>query len=213
MQLSVCEMFVSIQGESSFAGLPCAFVRLSGCPLACRWCDTAYARQPGRPLSVPEAVDWVLAQGLGLAELTGGEPLAQPASLELMARLCQAGLTVLLETSGALDIAPVDPRVHVIMDVKCPGSGMAGRLHRPNLAALRPHHEVKFVLASRQDYEYARQVMAEHALAERAQVLISTVPGLLEPAQAVAWMLADRLPARFQLQLHKHIWPGQERGV
>ncbi|MBI5522318.1 MAG: radical SAM protein [Desulfarculus sp.] len=212
-RLMVSELFVSIQGESSFAGWPCAFVRLAGCPLACRWCDSLYARQGGEPLALDQAVAWAAGQGVELVEVTGGEPLAQPASLELISRLCDLGRTVLVETSGALDIAPVDPRARVIMDVKCPSSGMHERLHRPNLEALQPRHEVKFVLAGRADYEYARAMLTEHGLARRCQVLLSTVHGQLAPAQAVEWMLSDRLPARFQLQLHKYIWPGQERGV
>ena len=212
-QLLVSELFVSIQGESSRAGLPCAFVRLAGCPLACRWCDSSFARAGGDLMEMEEVLAWVAGQGLGLVEVTGGEPLAQEASLELLRRLCQAGHTVLLETSGAFDISLVDSGVHVIMDVKCPGSGMHDRLHLPNLHRLAAKDEVKFVLTSRVDYEYARDAIARHGLARRSGVLISTVPGLLEPAQAVAWMLADRLPARFQLQLHKYIWPGRERGV
>ncbi|MBI4797305.1 MAG: radical SAM protein [Desulfarculus sp.] len=212
-RLLVSELFVSIQGESSFAGWPCAFLRLAGCPLACRWCDSLYARQGGQPLELDQALAWTAGQGVDLVEVTGGEPLAQPASLELIRRLCDLGRTVLVETSGALDIAPVDPRARVIMDIKCPSSGMHERLHRPNLEALKPHHEVKLVLADRADYEYARAMLAEHGLSQRCQVLLSTVHGQLAPAQAVEWMLADRLPARFQLQLHKYIWPGQERGV
>lgn len=212
-RLLVSELFVSIQGESSFAGWPCAFVRLAGCPLACRWCDSHYARQGGEPLELDQTLAWAAGQGVDLVEVTGGEPLAQPASLELIRRLCDLGRTVLVETSGALDIAPVDPRARVIMDVKCPSSGMHQRLHRPNLETLKPHDEVKFVLADRDDYQYARAMLAEHNLAGRCQVLLSTVHGQLAPAQAVEWMLADRLPARFQLQLHKYIWPGQERGV
>jgi 7-carboxy-7-deazaguanine synthase len=211
--LLISERFVSIQGESSFAGLACVFLRLAGCPLRCRWCDSAYARQGGSPLSVDEVLAWVGEQGLDLVEVTGGEPLAQQASLELIRRLCDLGLTVLLETSGAFDIWPVDPRARVIMDIKCPGSGMHARLHRPNLERLKAGDEVKFVLAGRVDYEYAREMTLAHGLARRCQVLLSTVHGLLEPAQAVEWMLADRLPARFQLQLHKYIWPHRDRGV
>ncbi|MFH1035541.1 MAG: radical SAM protein [Pseudomonadota bacterium] len=212
-QLMISERFVSIQGESSFAGWPCVFLRLAGCPLRCRWCDSAYARQGGSPLGLDEALAWVGDQGLGLVEVTGGEPLAQAASLELIRRLCDLGLTVLLETSGALDIHPVDRRARVIMDIKCPGSGMHERLYLPNLERLSPLDEVKFVLADRADYEYARAMIRRHGLDRRCQALISSVPGCLEPSQAVAWMLEDRLPARFQLQLHKYIWPQRNRGV
>lgn len=151
--------------------------------------------------------------GVGLVEVTGGEPLAQEACPELLTLLCDQGLTVLLETGGALDTAPVDPRVHVILDVKCPSSGMADRMHWPNLDRLGPDDEVKFVIADRADYDYAKLIMARHGLARRARVLISTVHGALDPRQAVEWLLADRLPARFQLQLHKYIWPPTARGV
>lgn len=213
MRLQVAEIFLSIQGESSFAGLPCAFVRLAGCPLRCRWCDTAYARAGGQAMALEEAVERVLAHGVDLVEVTGGEPLAQPGGPALVGALCDAGRTVLVETSGALDIAGLDPRAHVIMDVKCPGSGMDQRLHRPNLARLRPRDEAKFVLASRADYEYAVSVIRAHGLERRTQVLLSTVHGTLAPRQAVEWMLADRLRARFQLQLHKYIWGPEARGV
>lgn len=212
--LRVNERFVSIQGESSFAGLPCAFIRLAGCPLRCRWCDTVYARQdPGQPHDLASLLAWAEAQGVDLVEVTGGEPLAQAGTLALLAGLCDQGRRVLLETSGALDIGPVDPRVHVIMDVKCPSSGMAERLHRPNLARLAAKDEVKFVLADRTDYEYARGIIAGHGLAGRCGLLLSCVAGSIAPATVVAWLLADRLPVRFQLQLHKYIWPERERGV
>ncbi len=211
--LKVNEIFLSIQGESSWAGLACAFVRLTGCPLRCRWCDTAYAYEDGEYLSLNEVVRRVLDFGVGLAEVTGGEPLAQAASLELITGLCDLGRTVLLETSGAFDIRPVDRRARIIMDVKCPSSGMHERLHRPNLDSLGPRDEVKFVLAGRPDYDYARGLILGQGLHRRCQVLLSTVQGELAPAQVVEWMLADRLPARFQLQMHKYIWPGRERGV
>ncbi|MFZ5586933.1 MAG: radical SAM protein [Thermodesulfobacteriota bacterium] len=211
--LMVSELFVSIQGESSFAGLPCAFVRLAGCPLACRWCDTAYARRGGQPRALGDLLAWAAAQNVDLVEVTGGEPLAQAGCPELLAGLCDQGHAVLLETSGALDIAAVDERVHVIMDVKCPSSGMHQRLHRPNLALVAAKDEVKFVVADRADYEYARDLIRVHGLESRCQVLVSTVFGQVEPAEVVAWMLADRLRARFQLQLHKLIWPHRDRGV
>jgi len=211
--LMVSELFVSIQGESSFAGLPCAFLRLAGCPLACRWCDTAYARQGGQPRALDDLLAWAAAQGVELVEVTGGEPLAQAGCPELLAGLCDQGHAVLLETSGALDIAAVDERAHVIMDVKCPSSGMHQCLHRPNLARLAAKDEVKFVVADRADYAYARDLIRAHGLESRCQVLVSTVFGQVEPAEVVAWMLADRLRARFQLQLHKLIWPHRDRGV
>ncbi len=212
-ELLVNEIFRSIQGESTFAGLPCTFVRLAGCPLACRWCDTAYAREEGDYM----ALDWVLAQvaslGENLVEVTGGEPLAQAACPELLGALCDQGRTVLLETNGAMDLAPVDPRVRIIMDLKCPGSGMSGRMRLENLALLKPTDEVKFVLADRKDYEHTRRLIRRHGLAERCVVLLSTVHDRLAPRQAVEWLLADRLPVRFQLQLHKYIWPPETRKV
>jgi 7-carboxy-7-deazaguanine synthase len=211
--IEVAEMFTSLQGESSWAGLPCAFVRLSGCPLSCRWCDTAWAKEPGRGMQVAEAAAWAAGQGLPLAEVTGGEPLAQPGAPALISALCQAVAAVLVETNGCEDISVVDRRAHVILDVKCPSSGMAGRTRWANLGLLRPRDEVKFVLAGREDYDYARGVVAEHGLAGRAGLLLSPVAGELEPGELAAWMLADRLPARLQLQLHKQIWGPQARGV
>lgn len=212
--LRVSELFVSIQGESSFAGLPCAFIRLAGCPLSCRWCDTVYARQdPGEAHGIEALLAWVEAQEVDLVEVTGGEPLAQAGTPALLAALCDRGRTVLLETSGAFDIGAVDTRVHVIMDVKCPSSGMQDRLHWPNLALVTAKDEVKFVLADRADYEYARAIIAGHGLERRCGPLLSTVAGSLAPAAVVEWMLADRLRARFQLQMHKYIWPDRERGV
>lgn len=211
--LKVNEIFLSIQGESSWAGLPCAFVRLSGCPLRCRWCDTAYAYDQGEDMALEEVLARVRGLGSRLVEVTGGEPLAQARTPELVRALLDAGHVVLVETSGALDIAVLDRRAHIVMDVKCPGSGMSGRMHWPNLKKLGPRDEVKFVLADRLDYDYARRVVDEHGLAGRASLLLSPVMGLIEPRLVVEWMLADRLPARFQLQLHKYIWPPERRGV
>lgn len=213
MLLEVCEIFLSLQGESSFMGLPCVFVRLSGCPLSCAWCDTAYAKAPGEMMPLPEIAEKVGQYGVGLVELTGGEPLVQLAAPELMAMLSAEGYTVLLETSGAISIAPVPEAVHLIMDLKCPSSGMHEKMHWPNLDMLREHHQVKFVLADRADYEYAKGLMERYHLPERAQVLLSCVHGAVEPAHVAEWMLADRLEARFQLPLHKQLWPGRDRGV
>lgn len=213
MRLEICEIFLSIQGESSFAGLPCAFVRTAGCPLDCRWCDTQYAKLPGRLMDLGAIVSLVRDMGVPLVEVTGGEPLFQEATPQLMSLLLERGHTVLLETSGAFDLSPVPRDVHVIMDIKCPSSGMAGRMHWPNLGLLLPHHQVKFVIADRADYEYARRLILEQRLLDRVQVLLSVVAGRLDPRQVVQWMLEDRLPVRFQLQLHKYIWPPDMRGV
>ena len=211
--MRVTEIFHSIQGESSYVGQPCVFVRLTGCPLRCTWCDTDYAFYGGHECSIDEVLAKVHTYGCRLVEVTGGEPLAQSESLPLMTRLCDAGYTVLLETSGAIDIAPVDPRVRVILDVKCPGSGMTDRMHWPNLSALAAKDEAKFVLANRADYDWAREVLGEHDLASRCAVLLSPVFGTLDVRELAEWVLADKLQVRFQIQLHKHIWAPDMRGV
>lgn len=211
--LVVTEIFHSIQGESSFMGLPCVFVRLTGCPLRCRWCDTDYAFQGGTRMSTDEVVAKVVSYGCPLAEVTGGEPLAQRESLELMRRLADAGLTVLLETSGAMPIEEVDPRVHRIVDLKCPDSDELKANRLENLDHLSTKDEVKFVVASRRDYEWAREIVRERELAKKARLLFSPVHGELDPKELAAWMLADRVDARFQLQMHKYIWSPETRGV
>lgn len=211
--MRITEIFYSIQGESSYAGQPCVFIRLTGCPLRCTWCDTDYAFYGGHECSIDEVLGKVHSYGCGLVEVTGGEPLVQPESLPLLTRLCDAGYTVLLETSGAVDIAPVDPRAHVILDVKCPGSGMTDRMHWPNLSKLEVKDEAKFVLADRADYDWAREILARYDLASRCMVLFSPVFGSLDVRQLAEWILADRLPVRFQLQMHKYIWAPDMRGV
>lgn len=211
--IRINEVFTSIQGESSHAGLPFVFVRTMGCSLRCRWCDTKYAYEQGQERGLDEVISEVLGHGLGRVLLTGGEPLEQAASLEMLAALCDQGLDVLLETNGAEDIGPVDPRVRVVMDLKCPSSEMTERMRWANCDLLKPGDEVKFVIAGRADYEFAREVIARQALRDKCEVLLSVVYGALDPARAVAWMLEDRLPARFQLQLHKYIWDPETRGV
>jgi 7-carboxy-7-deazaguanine synthase len=240
--LVVNEIYLSLQGESSFAGWPCVFVRLTGCNLRCAWCDSAYAFTAGRRQSraavlarVRELADpFADAAGLPrlpLVELTGGEPLLQPGSLPLMKALCDDGFTVLLETNGALDIAPVDPRVHRIVDLKCPGSGEVRRNRWENLPRLTSHDELKFVIASQQDYEWARTQILERHLATLCPVLLSwahpTPPkprgrALRKPPpghtplprrQLAERIVADALPVRFQVQMHKIIWPASARGV
>ena len=210
----VHEIYRSVQGESSFAGVPCTFVRLTGCNLRCSWCDTAHAFFVGTRRPVEEVLRETLALGTELVELTGGEPLLQPAAMPLMAALADAGKTVLVETSGERDISVVDSRVHRIVDFKAPGSGEVHRNHWENVAHLGRKDEVKLVLRDRADYEWARGVIAEHRLAERAaHVLLSPVHGSLEPRDLVEWMLADQLSARLGLQLHKVVWPADRRGV
>lgn len=212
--LTINEIFYSIQGESSRVGHPCVFVRLTACDLRCSWCDTPYAFNEGRKMSVDDVVAAVDRYGCPLVEITGGEPLLQEDVYELMERLRGAGRTVMLETGGHRSIARVPAGVLKIVDVKCPGSGEADKNDWSNLAALAPGDEVKFVITDRADYEFAREVIARYALADgAAEVLMSPVHGVLEPRTLSEWVLADRLPARLQLQLHKYIWPPNTRGV
>ena len=213
-KLTVNEIYQSVQGESTWAGLPCVFVRLTFCDLRCTYCDTEYAFYEGRKMTLGGIVDRVLSYNCPLVEVTGGEPLLQPSCPGLLAALCEAGLTVLLETSGAHDISVVDPRVHRIMDLKTPSSGECARNLEQNIAHLAMRDEVKFVIGSREDYEWARGKMTEHNLAAKVRaVLFSPVFGRIAPADIVSWMLEDRLPARFQLQMHKFIWEPRARGV
>jgi 7-carboxy-7-deazaguanine synthase len=213
-KLTVNEIYQSVQGESTWAGLPCVFVRLTFCDLRCTYCDTEYAFYEGNKMTLEEIVDKVRDFGCPLVEVTGGEPLLQPNCVPLLARLCDAGFTVLLETSGSHDIAPVDARVHRIMDLKTPSSGECGRNLYANIAHLTERDEVKFVVGSREDYEWTREKMREHDLAAKVRaVLLSPVFGKISPSDIVAWMLEDKLPARFQLQMHKFIWELRARGV
>ncbi|HET8722415.1 MAG TPA: 7-carboxy-7-deazaguanine synthase QueE [Nitrospira sp.] len=211
--MRVTEIFHSIQGESSFVGQACVFVRLTGCPLRCTWCDTEYAFYEGGEQSLEDVLAKVESYGCRLVEITGGEPLAQSDAFRLIAALCDRGYEVLVETSGAIDTGRVDVRAHVILDVKCPGSGMSDRMYWPNLDRLTGKDEAKFVLANRADYEWACHVLSAHNLASRCTVLMSPVFGALEPRQLAEWVLADRLPVRLQLQLHKLIWAPDMRGV
>ncbi len=210
--LRVTEIFYSIQGESSFAGRPCVFVRLAGCNLRCRWCDSEYTFTGGDKLDLEAVLETVRAFGCPLVEVTGGEPLAQPEAFELIRRLCEEGLQVLIETSGSIDITPVDPRARIILDIKCPGSGESKKNRWANLDELRPHDEIKFVVADRADYEWARAVIRERAL-QRWTLLFSPVWAELDLKPLAEWILEDRLPARLQTQLHKHIWGADARGV
>ena len=209
--LRVSEIFASLQGESTTVGAPTVFVRLTGCPLRCRWCDTTYAFRGGERLTIDEILARVSDLGLPEVCVTGGEPLAQAACRDLLTALADAGHRVSLETSGALLIAGLDPRVRCVMDLKAPGSGEADKNLWDNLDHLRPHDEVKFVLAGRADYDWAKDVLERHGLARRATVLFSPVAGELAPSTLADWIVADRLPVRFQLQLHKILW-GDARG-
>jgi len=212
-RILINEIFYSIQGESTFAGLPCVLVRTTGCQMRCRWCDTTYSFYQGSWMTLEEVLDQVRAFGCPLVELTGGEPLLQPAAHTLMERLCDAGYEVLVETGGGLDIAAVDPRVRRIVDVKCPGSGEAEHNHWPNLDLLRATDQLKFVIAGRDDYEWARELVRTRRLGERCPVLFSPVHGELGLEPLAAWVLEDRLPVRVQVQLHKLIWGAETRGV
>ena len=212
--LVVHEIYASVQGESTHAGLPCTFVRLTGCNLRCVWCDTPQAFHGGTRMSRSDVLARALALGTPLVELTGGEPLLQPAVFPLMRELCDAGRTVLLETSGEADVSRVDPRVHKIMDLKCPGSGESHRNRWSNLDHLTERDEIKFVLASRDDYEWTREVVRERQLRERTpNLLVSTVFGVLPTRDVVKWVLEDRLPVRVQLQMHKYVWSPDATGV
>jgi 7-carboxy-7-deazaguanine synthase len=212
VNLQVCEIFASIQGESSFAGFPCVFVRLTGCNLDCAWCDTTYARAGGESVAQGEIVERVLGFGLPLVELTGGEPLLQEGTPGLAATLLSRGLNVLLETNGSQDISRIDPGVVTIMDVKCPSSGQSEANDHANFSRLRPRDEVKFVVADRTDFDFARDLLDRFAPAPAA-IHFSPAFGLLHPRALAEWILADRLPVRLNLQLHKYIWPPDRRGV
>lgn len=213
-RLRVSEIFFSIQGESTWAGKPCAFVRLTGCNLRCVWCDTEYAFHDGRTMCVDEVAGHLLDYGCDLIEITGGEPLLQPGVHTLMDRLLEARRTVLIETSGASDVGRLDRRVIKVMDLKCPASGESSRNLWSNIEHLTPRDEVKFVIADRADYEWASDVIRRHGLTERVgAVLMSCAFGRLDPASLAGWILADRLAVRMQLQMHKHIWRADARGV
>jgi 7-carboxy-7-deazaguanine synthase len=213
-RLQINEIFYSIQGESTLAGRPCVFVRLTGCNLRCRWCDTEYAFYEGSRMTVDEVAAAVAAYGCDLVEITGGEPLLQDGVYPLIDALLAAGDTVMVETSGACDINRLDPRVIRVVDLKCPASGESERNLWSNLVHLTARDEVKFVIVDRADYEWAREAIRKHDLAARAgAVLLSPAFGTLDPKKLAAWMMEDHLPARLQLQIHKHIWDPAARGV
>lgn len=210
-RLKVSEIFLSIQGEADAVGWPTVFVRLTGCPLRCTWCDTEYAFHGGEWRDIDEILDEVAGHGVRHVCVTGGEPLAQKRCTELLARLCDAGHAVSLETSGAIDVAAVDARVRKVLDLKAPGSGEASRNLWANLDHLLAHDQVKIVIADRADYDWAVAQLRERELATRCTVLFSPVYGRLTPRVLAEWILADRLPVRFQMQLHKALW-GEEPG-
>ncbi|MFA7348071.1 MAG: radical SAM protein [Desulfurivibrionaceae bacterium] len=212
--LQISEIFYSIQGESSHAGYPCLFFRLSGCNLRCSYCDAKYTyEEPGNPTPLSALLSEAARYPNALIEITGGEPLLQEGVYPLMEALLAAGRTVLLETNGSLSIARVPCEVVKILDLKCPDSGMAEKMDLANLALLAPRDEIKFVVSSRADYDWARAMIAEHRLAEKAKLILSPVIGRLAPALLAQWLMDDALPARIQLQLHTLLWPGMKRGV
>jgi 7-carboxy-7-deazaguanine synthase len=211
LQLRISEIFHSLQGETSRAGLPTVFVRLTGCPLRCSYCDTSYAFSGGQTMTLAAILDEVARHAPRYVTVTGGEPLAQKGCLELLRALCDAGYEVSLETGGALDVSKVDARVVKVLDIKTPGSGEAEKNLWRNLDAMTARDEIKFVLCDEADYEWAREVMREHGLAQKCEVLFSPAQGQLPPEHLAEWILRDRLPVRMQLQLHKLLW-GDERG-
>jgi 7-carboxy-7-deazaguanine synthase len=212
--LTVFEIYASIQGESTHAGRPCTFVRLAACDLRCVWCDTPYAFTGGRKMAIEDVLAAVEKLGIRLVELTGGEPLLQAEAPALMELLIKRGYTVLLETGGHIPLEHVPDDVITIMDVKCPGSGEAAKMHWPNIDLLSPHDEVKFVITDRADFDYARNVVANFDLSRKVSaVLFSPVHGVLAPADLAKWMLETGVPARLQIQSHKYIWSPEARGV
>jgi 7-carboxy-7-deazaguanine synthase len=212
MTLKVHEIFHSVQGESSRIGLPTVFVRLTGCPMRCVYCDTEYAFSGGSNMSLEQIMEKVAGYGARYVTVTGGEPLAQKKCLELLTRLCDAGYAVSLETGGAIDTSGVDSRVAVILDIKTPGSGEMENNRWDNLQRLKPIDEVKLVLCDRADYDWAKKILAEHGIAEKCSVLFSPVHGRLDAAALAEWILEDHLPVRMQVQLHKILW-GERPGV
>lgn len=211
--LKVNEIYHSIQGESSFAGLPCVFIRLTFCNLRCTYCDSEYAFFAGEDMSIEDIIAKVDSFGIPLVEVTGGEPLVQKEVHTLIAALADRGYTVLIETSGSLSIEAVDKRARLIMDLKCPSSGMEKKNLYENISWLKPEDEVKFVMGSREDYDWTVAIIKKYDLAAKAHILLSCVYGALSPVDVVNWMLEDHVPARFQLQMHKFIWKPEQRGV
>ncbi len=211
--LKITEIYSSVQGESSYAGLPCVFVRLSGCPLRCRWCDTVYSFKDGEAQGVDDVIGKVASFGIGLVELTGGEPLAQETSFALIDALVDRGFKVLIETGGSEPISRVHPSAHVIMDIKCPASGMSDKNLWNNIDALKLSDEVKFVVADRSDFDWAVQVAREFRLEEKCNLLFSPAWGHCKPDELVRWLLDEKLKARLNLQIHKYIWGPRAKGV
>ncbi len=212
--LKINEIYFSVQGESTYAGLPCVFVRLTGCNLRCSWCDTEYAFYEGKDFSIEDVIKKVGEYGCSLVEITGGEPLVQDEECrQLMTALCDKGYDVMLETGGSLPIRAIDERVKIVMDLKCPSSGMEKKNLYENINSLKEKDELKFVIGSREDYEWTKEIIKNYRLEGKCELLISVVFGKMEPLTAVEWILRDKVKARFQLQMHKFIWQPDTKGV
>jgi len=211
--MKISEIFTSIQGESTFCGLPCTFVRVTGCNLRCRYCDTTYTFEEGEELNLDQILNRVRESGISLVELTGGEPLIQEECYLLINLLLEEGYDVLLETNGSVSLEKVDGRVVKIVDIKCPGSGMSEHMDFSNIAYLAQKDEVKFVISDREDFDWAREIIGKYRLIEKCKVLISPVFPKMEAKKLASWIIEERLPVRLQLQLHKFIWPELNRGV
>lgn len=211
--IKINEIFFSIQGESSKAGLPCVFVRLTYCNLRCSYCDTEYAFYEGSDMTIESIIEKVKESGCNLVEITGGEPLVQKESLELMTRLCDEGFEVMLETGGSLPVKDIDKRVKIILDLKCPSSKMMKKNCFENIEFIKPIDEVKFVIGTREDYDWAKDIITEYKLTDRCEILFSVIFGELEPVTLVNWILEDKLKIRYQLQMHKFIWHPEKKGV
>lgn len=210
-QCRITEIFYSLQGESRTVGLPTVFVRLTGCPLRCGYCDTEYAFHGGEKMEIDDIVDQVMSYQPRYVTVTGGEPLAQPSCHELLTALCDKGVEVSLETSGAMDISQVDPRVVIVMDLKTPASGEVSKNRYQNIDALKASDQLKFVICNREDYEWSKAKLDEYDLSARCEILFSPVHGQYQPAELAEWILQDNLPVRMQVQLHKYLW-GEEQG-
>jgi 7-carboxy-7-deazaguanine synthase len=210
-QCRITEIFYSLQGESRTVGLPTVFVRLTGCPLRCGYCDTEYAFHGGEKMDIEEIVAKVAAYNPRYVCVTGGEPLAQPNCIPLLDALCDQGYEVSLETSGAMDISKVDKRVSRVMDIKTPGSGEESKNRYENIELLKAHDQLKFVVCHRNDYDWAKEQLSQHQLNERCEVLFSPIHGQLQPAELAEWIVEDNLPVRMQIQMHKYLW-GEEKG-
>ena len=211
--MKISEIFTSIQGESTFCGLPCTFVRVTGCNLRCRYCDTTYAFEEGEELNLDQILNRVRESGISLVELTGGEPLIQEECYLLIKLLFEEGYDVLLETNGSVPLEKVDSRVVKIVDIKCPGSGMSDHMDFSNIAYLAQKDEVKFVISDREDFDWAREIIGKYRLIEKCKVLISPVSCKIEAKEIACWILEEKLPVRLHVQLHKFIWPELNRGV